>query len=65
MMEEIMRVLTMTELMRLTRNELCGIESEITMALPEHPESSPERNIADRNLRSIRRVLTWYDLAPE
>ena len=60
-----MRVLTMTELMRLTRTELCGLESEIAMALPEHPEASSERNIADRNLRNIRRVLAWYDLAPE
>ena len=60
-----MRVLTMTELMKLTRSELCGLETEITMALPEHPEGSPERNNADRNLRSIRRVLVWYDLAPE
>jgi len=60
-----MRVLTMTELMRLTRSELCGLETEITMALSEHPEISPERNTIDRNLRSIRRVLTWYDLAPE
>jgi hypothetical protein len=60
-----MRVLSITELMRLTRGELCGLETEIKMALAEHPEVSPERNIADRNLRSIRRVLAWYDLAPE
>jgi hypothetical protein len=65
MMEETMRVLTMTELMRLTRSELCGRESEINMSLHEHPDGSPERNNADCNLRSIRRVLAWYDLAPE
>ncbi len=63
-MEETMRVLTMTELMRLTRSELCGLESEIKMALYEHPEASPERNTAERNLRSIRRVLKWHDMAP-
>jgi hypothetical protein len=63
-MEETMRVLTMTELMRLTRSELCGLESEIKMTLPEHPESSPELYIAERNLHSIRRVLKWHDLAP-
>ena len=60
-----MRVLTITELMRLTRSELCDLESEITMALHEYPDGSPERIIADRNLRGIRRVLAWYDLAPE
>jgi hypothetical protein len=54
----------MTELMRLTRAELCGLESEIRMVLPMHPESSPELYIAERNLRSIRRVLDWHDLAP-
>jgi len=59
-----MRVLSMTELMRLTRAELCGLESEIRMVLPMHPESSPELYIAERNLRSIRRVLDWHDLAP-
>lgn len=60
-----MEVLTMTELMRLTRGELCGLESRITMALPAHPEGSPERNNAVRNLHNIRRVIAWYDLAPE
>ncbi len=60
-----MRVLTLTELMQLTRTELCGLESQITMALPDHPEGSPERHNAERNLRNIRRVIAWYDLAPE
>jgi hypothetical protein len=60
-----MRVLTTTELMRLTRAELCGLESEIKMALPEYPDASPQRYTAERNLRSIRRVLAWHDLAPE
>lgn len=60
-----MRVLSITELMRLTRGELCGLETEVKVALAEHPAASPERYMAERNLLSIRRVLAWYDLAPE
>jgi len=51
--------------MRLTQTELCGLESQITMVLRDHPEGSPERNNAERSLHNIRRVLRWYDLAPE
>jgi hypothetical protein len=64
-MEEIMEVLAMTELMRLSRNELCGLENRITTELADHAEGSPERAAAVRNLHNIRRVITWYDLAPE
>ena len=60
-----MRALTINELLRLTRSELCGLECQITMALPDHPEGSPERTNAERSLHNIRRVLRWYDLAPE
>ena len=60
-----MRVLTLSELMQLTRTELCGLESQITMALPDHLEGSSERNNAERSLHNIRRVLAWCDLAPE
>jgi hypothetical protein len=63
--EEKMLVLTINELLRLTRIELCGLDCEITMALPDHTKGSPEGDIALRNLRNIRRVLAWYDLAPE
>jgi hypothetical protein len=65
MMEEIMRVLPLRELMRLTRNELCGLKSEITTALPDYPEGSHEQADAERGLHNIHRVLAWYDLAPE
>ena len=60
-----MRVLTISELMRLTRIELCGLKSEITTALPDYPEESHERADAERSLHNIHRVLAWYDLAPE
>jgi hypothetical protein len=64
-MEETMEVLAMTELMRLTRNELCGLEKRITIELAEYPEGSPDRPAAERNLHNIRRVIAWYGLAPE
>lgn len=60
-----MEMLTITELMRRTRAELCGLETRFATALPAHAKGSPERLIAKRNLRNIRRVLRWYDLAPE
>ena len=60
-----MQILAIRELMRLTQAELCGLESRITMALPDHPEGSPERNNAERSLHNIRRVLRWHELAPE
>jgi hypothetical protein len=33
MMEETMRVLTLNELMRMTRTELCGLAAQITVTL--------------------------------
>ena len=60
-----METLTITELMKRTRNELCGLADRIRNALSKHPEGSPERTTALRNLHNIRRVIAWYDLAPE
>jgi hypothetical protein len=56
-MEEKMRVLTITELMRLTRIELCRLAARIANELPSFPEGSAERAIAEANLRNIRFVL--------
>jgi hypothetical protein len=42
-MEETMRVLTITELMRLTRTELCALLTRITNGLAVLPERSAER----------------------
>jgi hypothetical protein len=64
MMEETMQVLTLIELMRLTRSELCDLATRINLALPDYPEGSPERCRAVLNLHSIRRILAWFDLAP-
>ena len=59
-----MRVLTLNELMRLTRIELCALAAQITKALAEFPEDSTERLNALINLRNIRSVLARRDFSP-
>ena len=59
-----MRVLTLNELMRLTRIELCDLAARITNELPDLPESSPEHANARTNLRNIRFVLARRDFSP-
>ena len=59
-----MRVLTVNELLRLTRIELCDLAQRITHELPEYPEGSPERTNALTSLRNIRYVLVRRDLSP-
>jgi hypothetical protein len=64
-MEATMEVLTITELMRLTRRELCDLLRRIMDALPQLPEGSRERQNALINLCNIRWVLRRRrDLAP-
>ena len=59
-----MRVLTLTELMRLTRIELCSLLTQITNELGTYPEGSSERDNALTNLRNIRRVLARRQHVP-
>ena len=59
-----MRVLTINELMRMTRNELCGLAARITAVLPTYREGSPQRTAALINLRNIRWALARRDLSP-
>lgn len=59
-----MRVLTINELMRMTRNELCEHAAKITAALPTFPEGSPQQAAAYINLRNIRWVLARRDFSP-
>jgi hypothetical protein len=59
-----MRVLSIKELMRLTRIELIDLLVRITHALRDMPEGSANRQIALINLRNIRSVLTRHDLTP-
>jgi hypothetical protein len=60
-----MEILTITELMRLTRIELCELIRWINGALPDLPEGSVKRRNALINLCNIRWVLRRHrDLSP-
>jgi hypothetical protein len=63
-MEETMRVLTINELMRLTRTELCALFAQVTNELATFPEGSPQRTAAYINLRNIRWALARRDFSP-
>jgi hypothetical protein len=63
-MEETMRVLTPTELMRLTRSELMALAARMTAALSEFPEGSYEHATAYVSLWNIRRALARRDFSP-
>jgi hypothetical protein len=63
-MEETMRVLTLTELMRLTRTEPFALAAGMTTALSEFPEGSYEYAAAYINLRNIRAALARRDFSP-
>jgi hypothetical protein len=64
MMEETMRLLTPTELIRMTRTELYDLLTRTTNALLDFPEGSAERANALLNLGNIRQVLARRDLSP-
>jgi hypothetical protein len=57
-MEETMRVLPLTELVRMSRIELCDLAARITNALAEFPPESGAYANARINLRNIRCTLT-------
>jgi hypothetical protein len=63
-MEETMRVLTLFELMRLSKIELCDLVARITNAFPDLPEGSPERAAAVINLGNIRTMRARRDFSP-
>ena len=63
-MKETMRVLTINELMRLRRTELCALAARITAKTSIYREGSPQRTAAYINLRNIRWVLAQRDLTP-
>jgi hypothetical protein len=63
-MEEKMRVLTIIELMRLSKIELCDLAARITNTFPDLPEGSPERAAAVTNLGNIRIMLARRDFSP-
>jgi len=59
-----MRVLTINDLLRLTRTELSALATRIASELAALPEGSPERANAFASLRNIRSVLTRRDFSP-
>jgi hypothetical protein len=59
-----MRVLTISELWRMTRIELSDLARRITTRLATYPEGSPARTAALISLRNIRHVLARRDFAP-
>jgi len=59
-----MRVLTINELLRLTRKELCELAARITAELPRYPEGSAELANALTTLRNIRWALARRDFSP-
>ena len=62
--EENMKVLSLIELLQLSRVELCDKLAQITNAHPEIPEGSAESQIARYNLRLIRRALAFHTVDP-
>jgi hypothetical protein len=59
-----MRVMSQTELIRLTRTELMVLQRQFAGELPRLPGGSHELRIAHANLQNIRRALTRPDFRP-
>ena len=55
---------TITELMHLTRDELCKLADRISAMLPGLEPGSPDRLSALTSLVNIRRVMLRRDLYP-
>jgi hypothetical protein len=62
-MEETM-LWTITELMHLTRDELCDLASRIALTLPELDVGTLARSDALASFENIRLVLILRDLTP-
>jgi len=59
-----MKILTLTELMRLSRVELCDELAKLTNAFPDYPEDSEDCFVARHNLCQIRRALALRQAEP-
>jgi hypothetical protein len=64
MMEEKMRVLTINELLRLTRKELCGLLAEAEHILRHPTATEPEQTQARANISAIRLALVRRSSGP-
>lgn len=58
-----MRLLSVTELMQLSKIELCDLAARITNGWPDYPDGSPECANALTNLANIRRLLAGRDFS--
>ena len=59
-----MKVWTLNELFRLTRNELFGLHRAILSDIANVPADAPEREVALDNLRRIAKALALANVAP-
>ncbi len=59
-----MQLLSITELMRLTRHELCVLLTRTVNALSAHPEGTPERRALLMNMGNIRWAMARRGLSP-
>jgi hypothetical protein len=59
-----MTLWTLTDLMHLTRRELCALACRIAASLPEFESGSVERHNALASLSNIRRVLVQRNSQP-
>ncbi len=59
-----MKVWTLNELFRLTRNELVALHRRVVADLVPLPLDHPDRELALGNLRNIRRALARSENTP-
>jgi hypothetical protein len=63
-MEEKMRVISQSELLRLSRAELSVLANKIVCELPGLRLGSAELRNAHANLQNIRKALAWPEFRP-
>jgi hypothetical protein len=63
-MEETMTILTINELLRLTKGELLELHSFFTNQLAELPEGSAERHDTLATLANVRAILARPEITP-
>jgi hypothetical protein len=63
-MEETMLLWTISDLMHMTRNELCDLAGRIEHVLPDLEAGSVPRHDALTSLENIRRVMALRHLRP-
>jgi hypothetical protein len=59
-----MKVLSLIQLLRMTRTELLTLLTEIAASRADLPDGSPERHHAEANVHKIRWALARGDFSP-